>query len=344
MCNSRGSNDEDEDNTIPINDVKLEGMEITKTIPSKQGRKGDPRMHKAVEARLKNPRLSLLEALQIGGFEFHFDKDASYDKDNTLLSQRKNQLSRRIRLFKQSQQKKETPSETSTSSTETPVQQAGTKRPSLGATADAGKPKKEKHDTESKKPIHVVPPIVNQLQPQLPNNSGLTLSSAHLAAFTGNTTPMNSLAAHAAHGGNNTFPSVTLPSNLSREDKIKQAVNFYSRESTTAVKNCMIFSGFSIEEMQESSESFQKVKEILVENEYMRLQMMKVNNQRLSLAANNNHFSDFLSAEPMRSLMAQSVGQSVAAPTQLYGFRAQNNNFNLNDMITSTHQDLSLVS
>ncbi len=350
MCNSRGNNDEDEDNTM-----KLEEIVITnKTIPSKQGRKGDPRMHKAVEARLTNPKLSLLEALQIGGFEFHYVKEVSYDKDNVLLSQRKNQLSRRIRLFKQSQQKKETPSETSTSTTskETrpvrlPVQQAGTKRPNAGAVVDTGKPKKEKYDKESKKPVPVVQSNVNQLLPQLSNSSGFTLSGAHLAALTGNTNPMNSLAAHAAHGGNNTFPNVTLPTNLSRDDKIKQASNLYSRESTTAVKNCMLVSGFSIEEIQESSETFQKVKEALVENEYMRLQMMKANNQRLSLAANNNHLSDFLSHEQMRTLMAQSVGQSmaVAAPTQLLGLRAQNNNYNLNDMMfTSTHQDRSLVS
>ena len=69
------------------------------------GRRGDPRMHKAVAARLANPNLSLLEALIIGGFEFPKGTDGDgmsdrtiYDADNVLLCQRKNQLSRRLRL------------------------------------------------------------------------------------------------------------------------------------------------------------------------------------------------------------------------------------------------------
>lgn len=70
------------------------------------GRRGDPRMHAAVAARLKNPNMSLLDALLIGGFKF--DKTSNggasdrsvYDSDGVLLRQRKNQLSRRLRLAK----------------------------------------------------------------------------------------------------------------------------------------------------------------------------------------------------------------------------------------------------
>mmetsp|Transcript_21279 Transcript_21279/g.24622 ORF Transcript_21279/g.24622 Transcript_21279/m.24622 type:complete len:276 (+) Transcript_21279:44-871(+) len=70
------------------------------------GRRGDPRMNKAVEARLKNPQMSLLEALVVGGFKFieqtsdAASKKGTLDEDNILLSQRKNQLSRRIRATK----------------------------------------------------------------------------------------------------------------------------------------------------------------------------------------------------------------------------------------------------
>lgn len=64
------------------------------------GRKGDPRMHKAVAARIANPSLSPYEALRAGGFEYHGDDSSSLDFENIMLSQRKNQLSRRLRLAK----------------------------------------------------------------------------------------------------------------------------------------------------------------------------------------------------------------------------------------------------
>lgn len=66
---------------------------------TKTGRKGDPRMHRAVAARLANPKASLFEALEIGGFEYPNDDDATVlDSEHVTLGQRKNQLSRRIRL------------------------------------------------------------------------------------------------------------------------------------------------------------------------------------------------------------------------------------------------------
>ena len=70
-----------------------------------KGRRGDPRMHRAVAARLAKPQLSLFQALVAGGFKFPVNEMASkgngpiYDSDNVLLSQRKNQLSRRLRLL-----------------------------------------------------------------------------------------------------------------------------------------------------------------------------------------------------------------------------------------------------
>mmetsp|Transcript_6322 Transcript_6322/g.6829 ORF Transcript_6322/g.6829 Transcript_6322/m.6829 type:complete len:269 (+) Transcript_6322:91-897(+) len=80
----------------------------TKATSAKgHGPRGDPRMNKAVEARMKNPQISLLEALVVGGFKFPTlqvnngnKKNGVVDEDNVLLSQRKNQLSRRIRIAK----------------------------------------------------------------------------------------------------------------------------------------------------------------------------------------------------------------------------------------------------
>ncbi len=56
-------------------------------------------MHKAVAARLANPSLSLYEALCMGGFDYSENDDKSVtDERKVTLGQRKNQLSRRLRL------------------------------------------------------------------------------------------------------------------------------------------------------------------------------------------------------------------------------------------------------
>ena len=69
--------------------------------PSKLGRKGDSRMERALNARLKDSKMPLQKALEQGGFVFSKGRDGIvYDKDNVRLSQRKNQLSRRIRMLK----------------------------------------------------------------------------------------------------------------------------------------------------------------------------------------------------------------------------------------------------
>jgi hypothetical protein len=76
-------------------------------VKSVKGRHGDNRMHRAVAARLLKPDLSLLQALIEGGFVFPDITDSEcrsdrniYDSDGVLLCQRKNQLSRRLRLAK----------------------------------------------------------------------------------------------------------------------------------------------------------------------------------------------------------------------------------------------------
>ena len=69
------------------------------------GRRGDPRMNTAVAKKIENPNLTLFQALTEGGFEFPCEEHNStgngpiYDSNKVLLSQRKNQLSRRLRLL-----------------------------------------------------------------------------------------------------------------------------------------------------------------------------------------------------------------------------------------------------
>lgn len=88
-CNST----EDEKNF----DLKSTNLSVNQT-----GRKGDPRMHKVVEAKITNPDISLNDALKMGGFEYSENDDSiCLDAEKISLSQRKNQLSRRIRLRRQ---------------------------------------------------------------------------------------------------------------------------------------------------------------------------------------------------------------------------------------------------
>lgn len=76
----------------------------TSTSP---GRRGDPRMHRAVAARASRPHMTLIDALLHGGFVFPglSEPGASdrtvRDLEGVLLYQRKNQLNRRLRLSKQ---------------------------------------------------------------------------------------------------------------------------------------------------------------------------------------------------------------------------------------------------
>jgi len=83
------------------------------------GRGGDVRMHQAVAARLAAPSLTLMEALVEGGFSFptSSNKDHSggfsppktktVDEDGVQLKQRKNQLTRRLRVIRNKKKKEE---------------------------------------------------------------------------------------------------------------------------------------------------------------------------------------------------------------------------------------------
>lgn len=81
------------------------------SLSKKSGRHGDPRMNKAVAARITDPKMSLLDALLIGGFEFNRNTgmdgnsdSTTFDSENVSLRQRKNQLSRRLRTKKNLEQ------------------------------------------------------------------------------------------------------------------------------------------------------------------------------------------------------------------------------------------------
>ena len=71
----------------------------------KTGRKSDPRMDRAMQAKLDDPTLPLLDALRLGGFVFpkllgSIPQSPFLDTDNIKITQRKNQLLRRLRSAK----------------------------------------------------------------------------------------------------------------------------------------------------------------------------------------------------------------------------------------------------
>uniref|UniRef100_A0A7S4MWC3 CRAL-TRIO domain-containing protein n=1 Tax=Odontella aurita TaxID=265563 RepID=A0A7S4MWC3_9STRA len=85
-------------NAVPLNKASNASRSQKKCTRSA----GDPRMDLAVESRVANPRLSLLDALLRGGFVFpntseHLHDKEIMDSDDVSLFQRKNQLCRRLR-------------------------------------------------------------------------------------------------------------------------------------------------------------------------------------------------------------------------------------------------------
>ena len=73
-----------------------------------RGKYVDPRMQRAVDIKIDDPSMPLYDALVLGGFVFGDDpsvKDGMIDIDGTTLSQRKNNLCRRVRLEKEKRAK-----------------------------------------------------------------------------------------------------------------------------------------------------------------------------------------------------------------------------------------------
>ena len=88
--------------------VKSKPATASDATIAKSGRKSDPRMDRAVEAKLADPSMSLLNALRAGGFDIPTADDGSstpqylvVDGHNVKITQRKNQLLRRLRTAKQ---------------------------------------------------------------------------------------------------------------------------------------------------------------------------------------------------------------------------------------------------
>lgn len=93
--------------SLPATSPPAEGAPKASSAKARRpGRKGDARMHRAVTFKVENSDISLVKALQDGGFNFEGINEKGrphhevFDQDGVSLMQRKNQLLRRIRQEK----------------------------------------------------------------------------------------------------------------------------------------------------------------------------------------------------------------------------------------------------
>ena len=116
------SSDEEGENHDEEHQANKHAQQEIITISGRTLRRGgDVRMHKAVAARLENPTITLMEALVSGGFRFpttdcdedkkvassllgSIDRKVLLDEDGVQLCQRKNQLSRRLRIIRKKEE------------------------------------------------------------------------------------------------------------------------------------------------------------------------------------------------------------------------------------------------
>jgi len=102
----RRNNNDPEDETVTSKKSRTSTKAAEEGSKANHGRKGDPRMNRAVQAKVDNLQLTLVEALEAGGFVFpNFNMpgvlvSAVKDTDNVTLYQRRNQLLRRLRYIK----------------------------------------------------------------------------------------------------------------------------------------------------------------------------------------------------------------------------------------------------
>lgn len=286
MCNSRGIQNNYADAVNQAATLATNQSEVKiKVVPSKLGRKGDPRMLKALHARLNDPKLSLLDALKIGGFEFHWENEVSYDSDHVQLSQRKNQLSRRLRLYKQSQQKNQEGGNMKAN------QQTKTTSATKRKKGHPIEPKKKKIKPEPDQSSAVIATAVQSIdanKASMNGNGGGTLdfNMQFLPAFDQQASALSSVAAlplrdHTVSLGGNAVSTSSLSSlsssgNEVKARKLNQALSLYIQESSNLMKRCMVSSGYSPEETDEANENFLTFAERALEMEKMKVQRYRL--------------------------------------------------------------------
>ena len=376
MCNSRGLQEDDDissSSSTTTNDLKK--IEL-KAIPSKLGRKGDPRMHKALQNRLNNPKMSLLNALEAGGFQFHEEDGVFIDADHTLLSQRKNQLSRRIRLFKQGQRKRNKAVRVVNMNLllkdEYKDYVLGAERQSdKDITARNKRRRIENEETHEQKESNITMPFPalkqeqqqqqqQKQQPQLNIEQGQVsdpqpvslhsflnnLQSNEVCQYQGIVT--GSASESAPGRSTTTTAQSTTSSNSSslhdtQAEKFNRALYLYFYESCSMMKRCMYSAGFSIEEVQDSSTTHREFQKKIIETELMMLQLCQKNNNNNNNNNDNNIFPQTASNIDLMHQLSMKMPAKVGAFDQ--GEELIQNVTSYNDSrAAANHQGLFPVS
>lgn len=346
MCNPRhiqsdSSDDESYESTKqPLFDVSKLTLKNTRT---KSGRKGDPRMHRALQARLNNPKSGLLDALTKGGFEFHMVDNVWYDKDNILLSQRKNQLSRRVRLFKQNQQKYADAARAEQAQASTPPVKCHAKD-SKDKTKTRDKNQLKRFSDLNKEKSGKKQKISDSDATELESDSTLSASLSSKAGSNAVPAPVfssevNSVyksavlqessipkcdqdkvhsAAPTRKSCNNSgerAPSTTevIANCYNSNEKFDKAVNMYLYQSSQLMKTCLESAGFSKDECKENARTYSEFARRLMQCELTRFKKMRCQTTSMDFdddCRNNKVESQSLQATLQDSATLKSVTDS----------------------------------
>mmetsp|Transcript_2840 Transcript_2840/g.6577 ORF Transcript_2840/g.6577 Transcript_2840/m.6577 type:complete len:604 (+) Transcript_2840:136-1947(+) len=168
----------------PSTNINAEGRGKAK----RSGKPMDHRMAKAMEIRLDDPEISLYDALVAGGFVFREDtgKNITVDADGVTLTQRKNNLCRRLRIEKKKRKaEKDTQTSATSSSGFAQLQQSVVSGPSSSSApppvpSPVHVEESPQNQVESGIPVvgHVPPPSVQSAEGAVTADEPLATSTA----------------------------------------------------------------------------------------------------------------------------------------------------------------------
>lgn len=319
------------------NSCSITATTITTTAPiprARSGRKGDPRMHKALEIRLANPKLSLLDSLTRGGFEFHKVDGVWYDKDNILLSQRKNQLSRRVRLYKQNQLK-QTGDLSACSGQAVCMEKAPikdkeeSKKRSTKAQDELKRCTGRLHKPSSRKKQKLAADSDAAMIDSCSATGSVVVSSA---SQKGSPIP-TTIASSEGNFGDGTKMDIALQSEhfksqSENNEKFEQAVNLYLKKSSELMTSCLETAGFSKEECKEDGELFSKFVGRVMAGESLRLKTMQSSSstaKTVSVNSLNSSQDGATTTTPYTLRSESSIQEDVGSS---YAFAAGGNDHN----------------
>mmetsp|Transcript_8047 Transcript_8047/g.11674 ORF Transcript_8047/g.11674 Transcript_8047/m.11674 type:complete len:472 (-) Transcript_8047:11-1426(-) len=234
---------------------------------SKLGRKGDPRMHRAVAARLANPELSLLDALREGGFGIPMNGNSDtmvVDFDGVTLGQRKNQLSRRLRLAKQSLPHKYDPGND--------ICATGLKRVAKRGAEEIQDVNNDTNVGMSRPRLY---PIGISGAGHAHSVNAAQASSVAMASLISTASSIGmTLEQLAIRLANTPTLFQSLSSDPDPEAKLNLALSLYQVDSRALLQKCMILAGYEGTEITEGSTSYMQVALNIWEQEGKRIETL----------------------------------------------------------------------